>query len=69
MSQPVIYRRLDAGSFPFTIEALDSRDGSIVWSCVVTGPGAIDIPPLAKRIGAPVHTRIVWPDGEIGAIP
>lgn len=49
--------------FPMTIQALDIKDGTVVWQTTLEGPGNIYIPPVAERIGRKVRIRITLADG------
>jgi hypothetical protein len=54
---------LPATAFPFTIELVDVDSGEVAWSFHVTGPGAIEIPPVeAPRV---VQARIRYADGTV----
>lgn len=54
---------LPAGKYPFTVMALDSLTREEVWRHVVSGPGALWIPPLARITGRPIAVRIQFADG------
>jgi hypothetical protein len=41
----------------------------VVWSEVVTGPGALVVPPLASQFGESVWIRVKWPDGRVTVCP
>lgn len=58
---------LPADAFPFTVEAIDLA-GEVVWSQVVSGPGALEVPPLAAQYG-PVSIRIAYADGNVVHAP
>lgn len=65
MKETVEHFRLPANAYPFSILALDTRDNSVVWRRVVTGPESLKLPPIARRIG--VKIRIIWPNGSATA--
>lgn len=66
---PVARFDLKPGAFPFTIEAISSATGEVVWREVVNGPGRTFVPPLAEMIGRSVAIRIRWADGSITETP
>lgn len=55
-------------SFPFemTVFSMTDPDGLMpLYNVLVTGPGAVSIPPLRKP-GSPANwIRVQWPDGRI----
>jgi hypothetical protein len=62
--------KLPAESYPFTIQAISTLTGDVVWEQRVEMPdGAVQaglhIPPLAKQIGCPVQIKLLWPDGSV----
>lgn len=46
---------------PLTVE-LVHPDGTVVWSTVIDGPGALVVPALP---GPPLHARLTFPDGHV----
>jgi hypothetical protein len=62
---PTARVNLEPNDLPLTIEAISSATGEVVWRHVVTGPGAIFVPPLAKMIGCPVRIRFRWANGTV----
>ena len=65
--RPTKLVNLSKDSFPFTIEALNSR-GEVVWYERVLGPRSLFIPPLHLEHG-PVMIRTRWPDGRVEDTP
>lgn len=66
---PVARVDLKPSAFPFTIEAISSTTGEVVWREIVNGPGRAFVPPLAEIIGCAVAIRIHWPDGSVTETP
>lgn len=53
-------------SYPFCIEFFSVRDAeasTVLHRIDVTGPGGIQIPPLAVEHGVPIWVRMTYPDG------
>lgn len=50
-------------NFPFAIEILSDDTGQLLWSEIVTGPGAIAIPGNAELGGRPVNVRMTMANG------
>lgn len=46
-------------AFPFLIEYIRASDGETVDQVCVTGPGAIEVPPLAEKHG-PMRVRLTY---------
>lgn len=65
MKLPVAFHDLPASEYPFTIEAINSVTGDIVWTRKVTGPESVYVPPLTRMVGAPVDIRLRSSDGSI----
>lgn len=65
MRIPFAYSELRPEDFPFTLEALDSESGAVVWKKIIETPGPLYIPALAAKIGRPVKVRITWPSGKV----
>jgi hypothetical protein len=60
----VAFRDLPADCYPFTVRARRESDGEIVWSRRVTGPCALQVPPLSAEHG-PVYIQIYYADGDM----
>jgi hypothetical protein len=54
----VAFHELGATDFPFVIEFFREDNGEVVHRIVVTGPGGIKVPALAKRFGVGIGVRI-----------
>lgn len=65
MTKPNAFHNLGPEAFPFTIEFLRADNGAVVHRIEVTGPGAVDVPPLAREHGVEIGVRIVK-DGHRG---
>lgn len=61
----VAFSELSEDSFPFTIKFFRKDNDELVLTEVVTRPGAIVIPPLAKQLGVAVYITVSYPDGHI----
>lgn len=59
------FHALPLECFPFTIEAINSRTGKVVWSATFDGPSMVYIPPLKHQFGVPIAIRLLWPDGTV----
>lgn len=57
--RPTVFHDLPAEDFPFTVEFLRVDTEEVVHRIRVTGPGAVEIPPLAKIHGVEMKVRIV----------
>jgi len=65
MALPVARHDLPQDCFPFVVQALSTRDGTVVWERTIKRAENVYIPPLAKQIGCPVKIRLIWPDGTV----
>lgn len=65
MTLPTARHDLPASMYPFTIEALNAETAEVVWKHVVTGPGSVYVPPLARDFGHPIAIRVTWADGNV----
>jgi hypothetical protein len=60
------FHDLPATSFPFTVDMIDKATGDVVWSEVVTGPGALRVPSKHEvNGGRDVAARMTFPDGTV----
>lgn len=59
---PFAFQDLKADSFPFTIEFF-SREGMLLDTIHVPGPGVIQIPGYGDQ--GPVTVRMTLPDGRV----
>lgn len=63
LSDSVANFDLPLDHFPFVIEYF-TADGTVVHSAVVTGPGVMQVPPLAATHG-PIGTRVSFATGHV----
>lgn len=50
--------------FPFRLDYLTEDDDRLVWSRVIPGPGALEVPALAVHYGT-VYARLTFADGRV----
>jgi hypothetical protein len=56
---------LPEDSFPFSIKFFRKDTDELLLTEVVTSPGAIVIPPLAKQLGVEIYVTVEYPDGQV----
>lgn len=59
MSRPSAFRDLPAEAFPFRVEFYREDSGEVVHRIDVTGPGAVEVPPLGRELGVRIGARVV----------
>ncbi len=57
--QPVAWHDLPAAQFPFTVLFLRGDTEEVVHRIEVTGPGAVEVPPLGAQLGVAITVQIV----------
>lgn len=62
--KPTAFHDLPADSFPFTMEVF-GKDGVLLWSCEVCGPGAVAIPGFQ---GAVAYVRTTFANGQVEVV-
>lgn len=60
--RPVAFHDLNERAFPITVTAKRVSDDVTVWETQITGPGALEVPPLVDKHG-PVYVNLILADG------
>ena len=64
-SDEVKFVEVKPNDFPITLELLEPDTKEVLWSTIIEGPGALNVPGLAKLGVTHVLPRLTYPDGEV----